>query len=74
MKRLTADQRAHIEKLTTEEGTTCESCGCAGLRCGEEGLRTHDRGLMVYLWCANDVHAQGAYQYFTIPAGENLGS
>ena len=74
MKRLTVDQRAHIEKLATEEGTTCESCGRARLRCGEEALRTHDRGLMVYLWCANDVHPRGAYQYFTIPAEENLGT
>jgi hypothetical protein len=29
---------------------------------------------MVYLWCANEVHPQGAYQYFTIPAGENIGT
>jgi hypothetical protein len=29
---------------------------------------------MVYLWCANDVHPRGAYQYFTIPAGENIGT
>jgi hypothetical protein len=74
MKRLTADQHAQIEMLATEEGTTCESCGRARLRRGEEALRTHDRGLMVYLWCANDVHPRGAYQYFTIPAGENLGT
>ena len=74
MKRLTADQRAHIEKLATEEGTTCEGCGRARLRCGEEALRTHYRGLMIYLWCGNDVHPGGAYQYFTIPAGENLGT
>src|SRR5215211_6613438 len=59
MKRLTANQRTHIERLATEEGTTCEGCGRARLRCGEEALRTHDHGLMVYLWCANDVHPRG---------------
>ena len=36
--------------------------------------RTYDQGLMVYLWCANDVHPRGAYQYFTIPAGEFIGT
>ena len=56
MKRLTEGQRARVEKLATDEGTTCEGYGCARLRCGEEALRTHDHGLMVYLWCANDVH------------------
>lgn len=73
MQRLTADQRARIEELATAEGTTCEGCGCAGLRCGWEARRTHDRGLMVYLLCPNDVHPRGAYQYFTIPAGEVIG-
>ena len=74
MKRLTEGQRARVEKLATDEGTTCEGCGCARLRCGEEALRTHDHGLMGCLWCANDVHPRGAYQYFTIPAGENIGT
>src|SRR5215210_2428227 len=69
MKRLTEGQRALVEKLATDEGTTCEGCGCARLRCGEEALRTHNHGLMVYLWCANDVPPRGAYQYFTIPLG-----
>ena len=50
MQRLTEDQRARIEKLATEEGTTCEGCGRAGLRCGEEARRTQDHGLLVYLW------------------------
>jgi hypothetical protein len=59
MKRLTEGQRARVEKLATDEGTTCEGCGCARLRCGEEALRTHDHGLMVYLWCANEVHPRG---------------
>ncbi len=74
MQRLTEDQRASVEKLAREEGTTCEGCGRGRLRCGEEARRTHDDGLMVYLWCANDVHPRGAYQYFTIPAGENIGT
>ena len=73
MRRLTEGQRARIEELAREAGTTCEGCGRAGLRCGEEARRTHDRGLMVYLWCANDVHPRGAYQYSTIPAGEVIG-
>jgi hypothetical protein len=73
VQRLTEDQRTRIEKLATEEGTTCDGCGRAGLRCGEEARRTHDHGLMIYLWCANKVHPRGAYQYFTIPAGENIG-
>jgi hypothetical protein len=73
VQRLTEDQRARIEKLATEEGITCEGCGRAGLRCGEEARRTQDHGLMVYLWCANKVHPRGAYQYFTIPAGEHIG-
>ncbi len=73
MQHLTADQRVRIEELAGEAGTTCEGCGCAGLRCGEEARCTHDRGLMVYLWCANDVHPRGAYQYFTIPPGQNIG-
>jgi hypothetical protein len=30
--------------------------------------------LTVYLWCANDVHPRGAYQYFTIPPGEVIGT
>src|SRR5215213_9394330 len=34
MKRLTEDQGARVEKLATDEGTTCEGCGCARLRCG----------------------------------------
>jgi hypothetical protein len=63
---------ARVEKLATEDGTTCEVCGCARLRCGEEARRTHDHGLMVYLWCPNDVHPRGAYQYFTIPPWENI--
>jgi hypothetical protein len=54
MQRLTEDQRASVEKLATEAGTTCEGCGSAQLRCGEEARRTHDHGLMVYLWCPND--------------------
>jgi hypothetical protein len=74
MQRLTEGQRAHIEQLATDEGTTCEGCGCAGLRCGEEARPTHDHGLMVYLWCTNDVHPRGAYQYFTIPSGQNIGA
>ena len=74
MQRLMEDQRASVEKLAREEGTTCEGCGRGRLRCGEEARRTHDDGLMVYLWCANDVHPRGAYQYFTIPAGENIGT
>jgi hypothetical protein len=49
MQRLTEDQRASIEKLATEAGTTCEGCGSAQLRCGEEARRTHDHGLTVYL-------------------------
>ncbi len=74
MRRLTQDQRARIEELAREAGTRCEGCGSARLRCGEEARRTHDRGLMVYLWCANDVHPRGAYQYFTLPAGEVIGT
>ena len=74
MQRLTEDQRARLEKLATEEGTSCEGCGCARLRCGEQARRTHDHGLMVYLWCANVVHPRGAYQYFTIPPGQNIGT
>jgi hypothetical protein len=52
VQRLTEDQRARVEKLARDEGTTCEGCGCARLRCGEEARRTHDHGLMVYLCCA----------------------
>jgi hypothetical protein len=74
MQCLTEDQRTRIEKLAREVGTTCEGCGSARLRCGEEARRTHDQGLMVYLWCADDVHPRGAYQYFTIPAGEVIGT
>ena len=74
MRRLTYDQRARVEKLAREAGATCEGCGSAQLRCGEEARRTHDRGLMVYLWCANDVHPRGAYQYFTLPSGEVIGT
>lgn len=74
MRRLTEDQRARVEELAKEAGTSCEGCGSASLRCGEEALRTHDRGLMVYLWCANDAHPRGAYQYLTIPAGEVIGT
>ena len=74
MQRLTEDQRASVEKLATEAGTTCEGCGSAQLRCGEEARRTHDHGLMIYLWCPNDVHPRGAYQYFTIPPGEVIGT
>ncbi len=59
MQRLTEDQRARVEKLARDEGTTCEGCGCARLRCGEEARRTHDHGLMVYLCCANEVHPRG---------------
>jgi hypothetical protein len=61
MKRLTADQRARVEKLAKEEGTTCEGCGCARLRCGAEALRTHNHGLMVHLLRDDDVHPRGAY-------------
>jgi hypothetical protein len=74
MQRLTEDQRARVEKLAGDEGMTCEGCGRAGLRCGEEARRTQDHGLMVYLWCTNDVHPRGAYQYFMIPPGENIGT
>ena len=74
MQRLTEDQRTRVEQLARDEGTTCEGCGRARLRCGEEARRTHDHGLMVYLWCANDVHSRGAYQYFTIPAGKIIGA
>jgi hypothetical protein len=49
MKRFTADQRTRVERLATDEGTTCEGRGCARLPCGEEALRTHNHGLMVYL-------------------------
>jgi hypothetical protein len=55
-------------------GTTCEGCGSARLRCGEEARRTHDQGLMVYLWCDEDIHPRGAYQYFTIPPGKAIGT
>ena len=74
MQRLTENQRTCIEKLARDEGTTREGCGSVRLRCGEEARRTHDQGLMVYLWCADDVHPRGAYQYFTIPPGENIGA
>ncbi len=74
MRRLNEDQRARIEELATEAGTTCEGCGSSRLRCGQEARRTHDQGLMVYLWCANDIHPRGAYQYFTIPPGEAIGA
>jgi hypothetical protein len=74
MQRLTEDQRTRVEKLAREVGTTCEGCGSARLRCGEEARRTHDHGLMVYLWFTDDVHPRGAYQYFTIPAGEVIGT
>jgi hypothetical protein len=74
MQRLTEDQRASVEKLAREAGTTCEGCGSAQLRCGEEARRTRDHGLMVYLWCPNDVHPRGAYQYFTISPGEDIGA
>jgi hypothetical protein len=74
VQRLTEDQRARVEKLARDEGTTCEGCGCARLRCGEEARRTHDHGLMVYLCCANEVHPRGAYQYFTILPGEDIGA
>jgi hypothetical protein len=53
--RLAEDQRARVEKLATDEKTTCEGCGCARFRCAEEALRTHDHGLMVCLWCATFV-------------------
>jgi hypothetical protein len=59
MQRLTEDQRTRVEKLAREVGTTCEGCGSARLRCGEEARRTHDHGLMVYLWCTDDVHPRG---------------
>jgi hypothetical protein len=71
MKRLTADQRAHIEKLATGEGTTCEACGRARLRCAEEALRTHNHGLMVYLWCAYDVHPRCPTNTSRSPWGEH---
>ena len=74
MQRLTEDQRARVEKLARDAGTSCEGCGSVRLRCGEEARRTHDQGLMVYLWCADDVHSRGAYQYFTIPPGEAIGA
>ena len=74
MQRLTDDQRARVEELAQEAGTTCEGCGSAKLRCGEEARRTHDQGLMVYLWCADDVHPRGANQYFTIPPVEAIGA
>jgi hypothetical protein len=74
MQRLTEDQRARVEELAQAAGTRCEGCGSAKLRCGEEAKRTHDQGLMVYLWCADEVHPRGAYQYFTIPAGEFIGN
>ena len=74
MRRLTESQRTRVEELAGEAGTTCEGCGSASLCCGEEALRTHDHGLMVYLWCANDVHPRGAYQYFKIPPGESIGT
>ena len=74
MQRLTEQQRARVEQLAREAGTTCEGCGSAQLRCGEEARRTHDQGLMVYLLCAADVHPRGAYQYFTIPPGESIGA
>jgi hypothetical protein len=71
MQRLSEDQRASVEKLATEAGTTCEDCGSAQLRCGEGARRTHDHGLMIYLWCPNAVHPRGAYQYFRIPRGRS---
>ncbi len=74
MRRLTQDQRARVEQLAREAGTTCEGCGSPRLRCAEEARRTHDHGLMVHLGCAEDVHPRGAYQYFTIPLGEDIGA
>ena len=69
MQRLTEDQRASVEKLARDEGTTCEGCGRGRLRCGEEARRTHDDGLMVYLWCANDVHPRGPTNTSRSPPG-----
>jgi hypothetical protein len=74
VQRLTEDQRARVEKLARDARTTCEGCGSVRLRCGEEARRTHDQGLMVYLWCADDVHPREAYQYFTIPPWEAIGA
>jgi hypothetical protein len=69
VQRLTEDQRARVEKLARDEGTTCEGCGCARLRCGEEARRTHDHGLMVYLCCANEVHPRGPTNTSRSPLG-----
>ncbi len=74
MQRLTEDQRARVEKLARDEGTTCEGCGCARLRCGEEARRTHDHGLMVYLCCANEVHPRGGLPILHDPPGEDIGA
>ncbi len=45
MRHLTQDQRARVEEVAREAGTTCEGCGSVRLRCGEEARRTHDHGL-----------------------------
>ncbi len=72
MNLLAEDQRARVEKLATDEKTTCEGCGCARLRCAEEALRTHDHGLMVCSWCANDgVHPRGPTNTSRSPWGEH---
>jgi hypothetical protein len=74
MRGLTEDQRARVEKLATDAGTTCEGCASARLSCGKEARRTHDWGLMVYSCCLEDVHPRKAYQYFTTPLEEVIGA
>jgi len=44
MRGLTEDQRARVEKLATDAGTTCEGCASARLRCGEEAAALTIRG------------------------------
>ncbi|MBA4117050.1 MAG: hypothetical protein H0X71_11630 [Rubrobacter sp.] len=38
------------------------ACSLTTVQC-DATRRTHDQGLMVYLWCDEDVHPRGAYQY-----------
>jgi hypothetical protein len=74
MQRLDVGQRRRIEALARAKGKSCEGCGSAELRCGEDARLTYNHGFMVDLWCDNDAaHPQGAHQYFTISSDEAQG-
>jgi len=56
MRRLAEEQRARVEELARDEGTTCAGCASARLGCGKRRAAPAITVDGLHLWCVKDAH------------------